>query len=807
MDFTKIPLRRLNNKNLKNLIVILIFFLSCVFVFRNYFFRNSVPFAANLLVSFYEPWVSYNADNNINPQRKPIGYDSLRIYYPFRKFTIESIKAFEWPLWNPYVFSGNVHLATYQSAVFFPLSILFFLLPQIDAWSLIVILQPFLASIFMYIFLREINLTRKSSLFGSLVFAFSGLMISGWEESFMSIYSGLLLPIILYAISKLYKKVSSFNFLLLTFCLSFSILSGWFQTALYVWGFSIAWALYKFLKTKKLKIIFLLALAYLLSIFISAIHLFPSIEAYIYSARGSTDAKFIFDTYLMPLYHLITFLAPDFFGNPAVYNYFGQGFYYESVIFVGIPALIFGLYAIFCCKDYKNDLNFMRWAFLVTLSLGFSLPTSWFILYYLKLPLISVILPSRIFFLSTFSISVLSAFGIQFFLEQKNKKNILVILFGLGVIFACAWAMLLTHTFIHPPHKFVDVPLRNLVIPSIIFTFTSGVIILAIKNSKLYFKSFIVLLSISLVSSFYFSNKYLDFSSKNFVYPQTPLIKRLENFGGIDRFWRIGDANIERNFSSYFNLYSPEGYDSLYIRRYGELLYSFANQGKLSNQIPRADATLTYAKNISDLIKNNNEKKLLSLLGVRYLVEKKRTNNISNQILDDSSFIKTWEDKSFIIYEYKDVIPRIFLAGKYEVIQDSQKIIDFLISNKTNLRNTVILEKNPDGFSSSDIFSGSVSVLKYTPNKITVQTNSNSNSILFLSDNFYPGWKAYVDGQKKEIYRADYAFRAVIVPSGTHKVVFEYKPESFYIGILTSLSALLISLLISIRIKARANKL
>src|SRR5581483_11789722 len=148
----------------KNTLVIIFFILFTVFIFRSYFFKNLVPFPANLLVSFYQPWTSYSWEGYPNgPPNKPQGYDNLRIFYPLRKLTIEQVQKGQLPIWNPYNFAGNTLLATYQSAVFHPLSFLFFLLPQIDAWSLVVIFAPILASCFIYFFFKEISLSKKAS--------------------------------------------------------------------------------------------------------------------------------------------------------------------------------------------------------------------------------------------------------------------------------------------------------------------------------------------------------------------------------------------------------------------------------------------------------------------------------------------------------------------------------------------------------------------------------------------------------------------------------------------------------------------
>ena len=65
---------------------------------------------------------------------------------------------------------------------------------------------------------------------------------------------------------------------------------------------------------------------------------------------------------------------------------------------------------------------------------------------------------------------------------------------------------------------------------------------------------------------------------------------------------------------------------------------------------------------------------------------------------------------------------------------------------------------------------------------------------LVLSDTFYPGWKAEVDGNPTEIYRANYAFRAVPVDAGNHTVKFFYTPTHWKVGILISSASLLIAI-------------
>ncbi|MAG37153.1 MAG: hypothetical protein CL878_13045 [Dehalococcoidia bacterium] len=63
-----------------------------------------------------------------------------------------------------------------------------------------------------------------------------------------------------------------------------------------------------------------------------------------------------------------------------------------------------------------------------------------------------------------------------------------------------------------------------------------------------------------------------------------------------------------------------------------------------------------------------------------------------------------------------------------------------------------------------------------------VDVDAQQPALLFLADTHYPGWQARLDGRAVPIYRANYLFRAVFVPAGTHTVEFAYRPGSFLVG-------------------------
>ena len=76
--------------------------------------------------------------------------------------------------------------------------------------------------------------------------------------------------------------------------------------------------------------------------------------------------------------------------------------------------------------------------------------------------------------------------------------------------------------------------------------------------------------------------------------------------------------------------------------------------------------------------------------------------------------------------------------------------------------------------------------------QVMMESAEERDGYVVLSDTHYPGWRVYVDGEPRPLLRADYLFRAVAVPAGTHKVSFEYAPLSVTVGLAISAIAVLI---------------
>jgi hypothetical protein len=149
---------------------------------------------------------------------------------------------------------------------------------------------------------------------------------------------------------------------------------------------------------------------------------------------------------------------------------------------------------------------------------------------------------------------------------------------------------------------------------------------------------------------------------------------------------------------------------------------------------------------------------------------------------------------------------RLFGSARYEV--PDEEALALLGEGRSLLLfpEHVADAPSPSGTAASG---GSASVVPGNdPNRLEVTVRAPQPAWLFLSEKFYPGWTATVDGEPAPIHRANVAFRAVAVPAGEHTVAMEYEPASVRVGLAVSLAALagvLVALVRGLRARRRGT--
>jgi len=791
-----------------NFIVFCLFLLLSLLPFWPIFF-GKVNLNGNLLVSFY----TFFGQNL--PYKNIIGLDQLRLYFPGYSLIFEQLRNFELPLWNPFIFAGNLNMASLQSAVFYPFNLLGLFLPITIFWHLMRISPLVLGSFFMFVYLKNLKLSGLAAFFGGLSFGLSPFILTWGEEQVITPHTIIWLPVILYCIDKLVEddsiRLTIFKklcFAASAFSVAFSVFAGFIQTTIYVVMFAVFYTLFRLSgKKRKIKFGLVILASFIVGLLISAVQILPTAELYFSSARSVVASQGILFNFLLPPEALLTYLAPDFFGNPATWNFFRNGVstYYESMMFAGIPVLLFGLYEIW--EGRKEKLS--RFYFLIgfgALVLTLNSPIAKLFLL-LPIPVLSTSIANRLLFVATFCFVVLAAMGLnRWFLagDRKVFKYISVIgasyffvalyLFGVkafGFPYFISGALRETDT--------LRITMRNLVLPFGIFVLTSAVVFVAslVKYSNRKVVAAIIIILVLFLESLLFSWKYFSFTDKNNVFPQTPVIDYLQENQGYFRSWGIGEAYFENNFATQYKIFFPEGYDSLNIISYAEFTQAMQN-GSMSNVSFRADAGLGRGDTL-ELLSNVNRRKLIDLAGVKYVVAKQE----DFELMEENNFKKVFESGSLGVFENYEVVPRVFLASNYEgppevdstgrttkqIDKERRKLIpEKLLSGDFDFRNVLVLEE-PSPIS-AQYGPGTAEITSYKPQEVIVKTDSAEPKLLFLSDNYYPGWKATVDGNEVKILRADYTFRAVPLVPGKHTVRFYFESRSFEIGAAVSLLGL-----------------
>lgn len=779
-------------KKLLSLLVISIIVLS---FFKSTFLHQFLPIPSDTIVGLYYPFRDIYAATNPNgvPFKNFLITDPIRQQYPWRSLAIELEKKSQLPLWDPYSFAGSPLLANGQSAPLYPLNVLFFILPFSTAWTILIILEPLLGGIFLYLYLKNLRLHAIPSLVGSVAFAFSGFFVS-WLEWNTVVQVAVWLPLLLLSIDKISssfrgQKIPNKNlkvkrYIVWAVILVFSVCSAFFaghlQTFFYLFLITNAYFLCRWItsgRDKKLLLVYiLLTTCYIL---LTAVQWIPLLQFINLSARN-IDQNWHQVGWFIPWQNLLQFIAPDFFGNPATGNYWGIWNYAEFVGYVGIIPLLFSLFALF----FRHDKKTLFFGTLFFLSLIFALPTLFAQLPFIfSLPFLSTAQPTRLLIVADFSLAVLSALGLDYFLypslrdsekpsHANAKKTVgfaqaerMKIFYPLGfllLVFVGIWVVVLFNGKLHIISlENVSITKHNIYVPTVLFSLSCllvvGSLIFASKK-RLFLLLASCFLLLTIFDIYRFAAKFETFAPVQYLYPDTKITAFLQSHLGLSRIMTTDDRILPPNFSAMYHLQSVDGYDPLYLLEYGELI--------AASERKRPDITPPFGFH-RIITPHNYDSKIMDLLGVKYVM--------SLSDINDPKLQKVFQDGQTRIYENSAAFPRAIFVGNMRIVFDKQAAMNELLNPEFSPATTAIVTcPNCNTLSKvQNSFNGPAKITHYTENSVTLNTDIPQDTFLVLFDQYYPTWHATVDGLETTMYQTDFSFRGIVVPKGKHAVVFQ----------------------------------
>ncbi len=776
-----------------------VLFILFVAIFRPLIFSHQIPFSSNLLASFFNPWAQEKFSGWAQGiPNKPVGIDDLRIFYPQRAFTIHMIQNLQIPFWNPYNFSGNYHAGLSETAVFYPLFFLFLFLPQLPVWIILQLLEPFIAAVGMYYFLRLLFKSNIPVGFGAIVFGFSPVILVRMVEGLSVGHTLIWLPWVFFGIEA-YAQKKKIRFLVITTsALCLTLLAGWFQYTFYIFFIACMYTCLRSLQDNKERKIFFF-LPFFVAPILTLFHSVPALEALAVSTRD-VSIKSLLDGHLMPWYHVLTFLSPDLWGNPSTYIFFGKSEYKESILFIGLVPFVLSFFGLFYGKKDKRVIFFLVFALLGVL-LGIDSALSRFLLSF-PIPIVSSFLPNRIFIYSIFGLSILSAYGVSYLLEEKKISKMLIGIVGVVMLlfFTIINGYALVVTPITPifsklhivapyfllqkwfnwmsSYAFtkdsvqVSVFTKNIILPDFLISlFVVVFLIRKIANRKIFV---VGIFGLTIFSQVYFAQKYIPWSQSQFVFPSNPVFAYLQTHQGLGRFISLGQGYISSDIPLFFGLYSPDGVGSLYIKRYGELVTYVQQKGRSATPVPRIEIRINPTTTSLFTKTDRYMLRFMQIDSINHVVKlRKETDPVGMSSYGTKDFPLVWQNATWQIFSYKDALPHVFWTNQYVVVRDDRQILADIFDFQSSARR-IVLEQQPS-LSISPLSTGSVVVKEYTPQRISLQTHATGNGLIFLSDTYAPNFVVTIDGKRGEVLRADYAFRAVVVQKGVHQIVLFYQ--------------------------------
>ncbi|MFZ0390908.1 MAG: YfhO family protein [Calditrichia bacterium] len=276
----------------------------------------------------------------------------------------------------------------------------------------------------------------------------------------------------------------------------------------------------------------------------------------------------------------------------------------------------------------------------------------------------------------------------------------------------------------------------------------------------------IVVIDLFLLDSHYVKGNFVDpDGAERRQYQATALEKTILQDKSIYRVFPVGQLFQDTHWSYYFQ--SLGGYSAAKMQTIQEIVEN--------NLYQRVEGQLPFNWNVLDM------------MNVKYLV--------ANQPLPPSSHLQQiYGDESRKLYVYRNtgMLPRAFFVDSIRVIKDGVERLKVLNRPDFDPATTALLEQQPS-LKTEAPDSAIAQISSIEPDHIELQVYTDKPALLVLSEMFYPnGWSAVLDnGEPLPIYKANHLLRSVAVPAGSHKIVFNFHPASFYAGVRISTIALI----------------
>jgi len=671
-------------------------------------------------------------------------------------------------------------------------------------------LHVFLAGVFMFLFLREIGRSDTSSFIAGLLFMFAPCLVSLFYPGHDGkIYVTALTPLALMAVHRGVTTRRLGPFLGFGLVYALIILTAHVQMAYYAaWGIGLyfaflLWKEHNFNLRKIATPVVYFALAVVLALGTAAIQW---MAPYQYIGHHSQRLQYAegrggFDwatSWSMNSEELLSEINPEFpgddIGGGAEKTYWGQNYFKLNSEAVGVMAV--ALAAVALVSVGGASMWFFFGLSMVTLLYAMGDSTPVFNLFFSFVPMVKKFrAPSMINFLFAISWIAMAARALEALFSQKmhdaqrrgrrDPAQVLMIIAAIysgitlislvsGASLLTGWASIVGNPLEGQKATAVIADASKVTMGFFIGTLVLwGLVALARwwRKGGLSQPALVGALTILAVLPLWrFDSRFVITVNPNQFYAEQPILQSIER-NAPDQPYRV--LNLPQTLNdNYLALHGIEELSTTAM--HGNHLLLFDNFVGRHDQRPAllgSPATM-------------------NLLNAVLLV--------SPQPFGDSAFQVVDQQGGLYLIKNKDAMPRAAVFYQYEVEADSTAQLARVRQPGFPYRSRLILEQPltmipPVDSGAAPIPFTPARVVEWDVDRFVVECTTERDGILWLSENYYPAWRATEDsGENLPIYRADYLFRAVPIRAGQHRITFRFHSEIFTTSAWLSLACLMI---------------
>lgn len=773
-------------------------------------------------------------------------YDVQCYFYPYHVMAASMIRSGTLPLWNPYTMSGIPLLGDGQTALLYPPNWLFLVMPGWAALTYDTLLQFSLAGVGAYLFGRGLRLRTLPSFVGAIAYMFSGFMTA--RAIHLSILSGAaLLPWVLAAVDRLASGGGRRWLVAAAGAIALQACCGHPQVPCYT---VLAVALLGGVRAAErwrggerapavARVGLAIAGAYALGLALAGLQLVPWGELISFSPRAAGASYEFVTGHSMQARHWLLLLFPYAYGSLGAELYgklpgggdveLWEHSGYAGILPLGLAAIALAdLVASFARSPAKGDAGastppralppaLYPAALLVLGALIAAAARTPFGRLLYATPLIGKLRDvERALSLVDFAIAVLAMIGCERLLAFRRTSDggsRVPLLAGVAVALAPAvfLAAVAAGALGAPASARLDLQHANALVPLALALASAALLgaFLLRPAGRVARGALVALVAIDMTSyaaAFHPTIAPAELTRRPDV---------LDAFAGASEPFRKATilppkplelATLEEvlaiSWGMPWGIEDVEGFNSLQPRRYLDYLYS-PSMEDVSYGLLRDPKLL------------NARSRILDSLNVRYFLFP-REMHVELPASEGSRLRLAYGNDRVDVVENLRAFPRAYFVDEVRAVPDRAAVLAAVEPVQrgeppratVDTRHVALLETDhaPALAPVDPASPAEVAWDRALPDRLELTTRTDAPRLLVLSEMFFPGWRATVDGVETEIFRANYLFRGIVVPPGRHAISFVYRPASVVVGAALSAVASLVAVALARRPRRRGQR-